>query len=116
MSYLVSKRRRGRGIAMGDLLSSIEGAVGAGAEIATDPYLPETVCHIQQLAQINAGQAVQACTNTADGLPGGIGLSSLMTPLRAYVYYKQNTWVLPLAILAILGIPFYFGLEIGEER
>ena len=116
MSYLVHKRRRGRGIAMGDLLSSIEGAIGAGAQIATDPYLPETVCHIQQLAQINAGQAVQACTDTAAGLPGGIGLGSLMTPLRAYVYAKQNPWVFPAAVIAILGIPFYFGLEIGESR
>ena len=100
---------------MGDLLSSIESAAGAGAEIATDPYLSETVCHIQQLAQIRAGQGVQACAQTAAGLPGGIGLDALQTPLRAYVYAKQNVWAIPLAIAVAFGIPFLLGYEMGEK-
>lgn len=109
------KRHRGRvtrGMrpAMGDLASVLSTA----ADVASDPYLPEVVCRIQQLKNIDRGEAVAVCAESPDGVSGGVGLRNAMGPLRAYVYAQQNKWVYPLAVAAILGIPMWIGYEIGR--
>lgn len=100
---------------LGDLISSIESALGTGVNIAGDPYLPEVVCHIDQLQQINAGGSPGTCAETPDGLPGGIGLATAVKPMRAYVWaeaHKPWSW-LALAGL-VVGVPLFIGYELGK--
>lgn len=117
MAYLARKRgqRHRRALqGLGDLASivnTVSASLGTAVNVAEDPYLPEIVCHVGQLQQINAGQAPGACTELPDGLPGGVGLSAAVKPFRFYVYAKQNVWVFPAVALAILGIPFMLGYE-----
>ncbi len=96
---------------MGDVASTIATAL----DVASDPYLGEIVCRVGQLKNIDHNEAVQACTNTPDGVAGGVGLRNAIYPLRAYVYAQQNKWVYPVAVLAILGLPFWLGYELGKD-
>lgn len=121
MGYLPRKRSRARGrvpqATLGDLasiVSSVENAVGTTFDVASDPYFPETLCHIAQLKQIRSGQAYSACAETVANLPGGVGLDKLQLPLRFYVYGRANPWVFPVAIAAVLALPFLFGYELGK--
>lgn len=120
MSYLQRKRVRRSGRALhglGDLTSivnGVEASLGTAVNVAEDPYLPEIVCRIGQLQQLNAGGAAGPCVELPDGLTGGVGLSAAVKPLRLYVYAKQNVWVFPALILGILGVPFMLGYEWGK--
>jgi hypothetical protein len=118
MSYL-NKRygsRRALGSTIDDVLNNVVGATGSALDIASDPYLPEVVCRLAQLKQIESGGAVATCTDTADNLPGGVGLRNAVGPLRAYVYAQQNKWVYPVALAAIIGLPMWIGYELGKGR
>lgn len=111
-NYLIKRYgRRGQPPAMGDLASIL----GAAEGIADDPYLPEMVCMINQLKQINNNLPVAVCTPTADGLPGGVGIGSIIAPMRAFVYAQQNKWVYGVAALALIGLPMWLGYELGKE-
>ena len=120
MSYIHRRYGKGRGRAsgmgLGDVGTTIAGIFSGAVNTAEDPYLPEVVCRFQQLTAINNHQAVPACNNTPDGLPGGVGLKDIVGPLRAYVYAKQNPWVFPAAIVAIFGVPFLLGYNVGRGR
>lgn len=96
-------------VGLGDLASTLSSLITTGVDITTDPYFPEVLCRIQQLAAIQSGAAVPACTDTPSGLPGGVGLDALIWPLRYYVYAKQHIWVIPLTIFAVIYIPFAIG-------
>lgn len=97
-------------MAMGDLASTIATAL----DVAGDPYLPEIVCHIQQLKAIDHGEAVPVCAETPDGVVGGVGLRNAIWPLRGYVYAQQNKWVYPIVVAAIIGLPMWLGYELGR--
>lgn len=123
MSYLRRKTRVRRSAPpMGDVastigsaLSSISGTIGTAGAIASDPYLPEVICHIEQLAQIKRREPVKACAAIPAGRPGGIGLGKGMIPLRAYVYAERNPWAWPVGIGAALGIPMLLGYVLGKK-
>lgn len=103
---------------MGDVssaLNALASAVGTVGNIASDPYLPEVTCLVGELSALRHGQTPTPCGKTQRGLPGGVGLEDAVTPLRAYVYAKQNPWVFPVAVLAILGVPFLVGYSIGKD-
>lgn len=123
MSYLrkrmVRTKKSKRGL--GDFSSAIEGlfsnvtnAAGAALSFSQDPYLPEVACRFEQLAAVNGGHAPGGCSETAPGLPGGVGLGKVVTPLRWYVYAQQHKWVYPVAIAAIIGIPMALGYSLGS--
>lgn len=119
MTYLPRKRNRrvGQAMGLGDLTSivnTVSNALGTAVNVADDPYLPEIVCRVGQLQQINAGQTPGTCTELPDGLPGGVGLSAAVKPLRFYVYGKQHAWVFPAVAIALFGIPFMLGYEYGK--
>lgn len=97
---------------LGDLASALSTAI----DVASDPYLPEVMCRIQQLKNIDHGEAVAVCPSTPAGVVGGVGLGNAILPLRAYVYAQQNRWVYPVAIAAILGIPMLIGYELARGR
>lgn len=95
-------------------LSQAGGALGTGAKVISDPYLPEVLCHVDQLASIEAGAPIAACPIMPPGRAGGIGLRKVVVPLRAYVYAEQHPWVYPVAIGAAIGIPFLLGYLAGK--
>jgi hypothetical protein len=95
---------------MGDIGSTIATAI----DVATDPYMPEIICRIQQLQQVGRNQPAQVCTDTPNTVTGGVGIANAMPVLRAYVYAQQNPWVYPVAIAAILGLPIWIGYELGK--
>lgn len=99
------------------MLQNITGAVGTTIDVASDPYLSETVCHINQLKAIKQGNTTsyQSCAETPPGLPGGVGLDRLQTPLRAYVYMSAHPWMFPAALVALFGLPFWIGYEMGKK-
>ena len=110
MGYIHKRYGRRRALSgLGDLASDLSVA----SNVASDPYFPEVVCRIQQLTAINNHQVPGACVATPAGIPGGAGLANAVVPLRAYVFAQENKWVYPMAIIAILGIPFYLGYEMG---
>lgn len=119
MGYL-RKRMRVRKKAMsglGDVTSivnSVTNALGVSLDIANDPYLSETVCHIGQIQQIHNKQAPGQCTETPDGLVGGVGLARAVKPLRYYVYAEQNKWVYAVAAAVIIGVPMLVGYDLGK--
>lgn len=108
--FRVTKRRKPLLGALGDLASTLTTAL----DVASDPYLPEIVCRVGQLKNIDHGEVVQTCLETPDDIAGGVGLRNAIYPLRAYVYAQQNKWVYPLAVAAILGIPMWIGYELGK--
>lgn len=95
-------------------LGDIASTIGAALDVASDPYLAEVVCHIQQLKQIDTGQPVAICAPTPDGIPGGVGLRKMAPALRAYVYAEQNPWVYPLVVAAVVGIPMWIGFQLAK--
>lgn len=97
-------------------LGSVAGVVSAAVETANDPYLEEVICRAGQLKAVDAGAAVPSCPNTADNLPGGIGLYRAVKPLRAYVYAEQHKWIYAVAALGIIGLPLLIGFELGKGK
>lgn len=115
MGYLTNYRRRlmqrtGGPVGLGDLASILTTA----ANVAEDPYLPEVICHADQLVAIEHGRPVQACQEIPAGLTGGAGLRKVVVPMRYLVYAEQNQWVYPVAIAAVFGIPFLLGYAFGK--
>jgi hypothetical protein len=97
------------------------GALATGVKavtaVATDPYLNEVVCNVLRLEKIQAGTDPGApCAKTRPGLRGGIGLSSAVGPLRAFVYHRQHPWIVPTAVAGIVGLTFLAGYWAGKSR
>lgn len=109
MGYLKRYGRRSSR-AMGDISSTITTAL----DVAADPYLPEVVCRVQQLTQIDHGQPVQACLNTPDTVVGGVGIARAIPALRAYVYAQENPWVYYVAAAGLIGLPMLIGYRLGK--
>lgn len=116
MTYQKRYRRRTARSLSG--LGSLSSTIGTAIDVASDPYLAEVVCHVQQLKNIDHGEPVAVCVPTPDGIqtPGGVGLRNAIVPLRAYVYAQENKWVYPLVIAAVLGIPMWLGYEFGRGK
>lgn len=118
-----SRIKRRPGGALGDvasyldgLIKSVTGTAQTAVNVAGDPYLPEVICHIEQLKQIEGHQTPQVCTNTDLNLAGGIGLRNAVVPMRGYVYAQQHKWVYPVAIGVIVGLPLWIGFTLGKGR
>lgn len=104
---------------LGDLASTITNiasGLGIAADLASDPYLPETVCRVGQLRNLRAGQKPAACVRTADNLGGGVGLRKLIKPLRGYVYAEQHPWTYVAGAAAVIGLPMWIGYMLGKGR
>lgn len=110
--------RRGSPPPMGDLASTITNlasGVGIAVDLANDPYLPEMICRVGQIRDLNAGRNAAPCANTAPNLAGGVGLRQFMPGVRAYVYSQQHKWAIPVAVAAVVGIPFLIGYAFGRD-
>lgn len=113
MSYVKKFMAVRRPVPSGDLSDWIaKGAqiLQTGTTVLSDPALPQIV---GMVAELHAMQPPSA----PGGAPGaGIGLNSIVKPLEAFVYYKKHTWVLPVAVVALIGLPFILGYTLGRPR
>jgi hypothetical protein len=97
-------------------MGDISGTISTAIDVASDPYMPEIICRIQQLKQIGRNEVPQICADTPSTVASSVGLQSAVPALRAYVYAQQNPWVYPAAIAAIIGLPFWLGYELGRGK
>lgn len=77
------------------------GAIGAATEILRDPALPLIIGDIAKLHDLEQP--------TSGAEVPGIGLRRIVKPLHWYVYSVEHPWVLPVAVVAVLAIPFLIG-------
>lgn len=138
MSYRVTRprthtRARSR-TSMGDL--SITGIVGALSSFASidlalsdavaDPYFPAVVQSILDLDAVSNGrppidptqgqQIADSLKGVVSPTPGspGLGLQGASYALDAYVWAKQNPWLFPFAVAAVIGIPMLIGYKMAK--
>jgi hypothetical protein len=86
--------------------------VSAAAAVATDPYLPEVVDLVLKLKT-----SEKSSSSTSSGSTGkGVGLRNVVGPLRFFVKVQQKPWILPVAVVGIVGTIFAAGYFIGSPR
>ena len=86
-------------------------------EVIDDPYLPETACQIDRVYEARHGYPIKTCNKMPpDGSSSGLGLNRAIPVLRAVAYAEQHKWIYPLAVAAILGIPFMLGYRTAERK
>ncbi len=90
--------------------------IGTAADVASDPYLSEVLCRVQQIKAVERGQAVAVCPVTPDSPGVGVGLRRLMPALRGYVYAEQNPWAYLVAAAVVIGVPMFIGYELGKNQ
>jgi hypothetical protein len=103
-------QRRGLG-SLTDALTSISnaitganralsvGAIPAAADVLADPALPAVIEQVTVLRSLQ----------TSSGGGPGIGLSNVVTPLKVYVATQRSPWIIPAAVVVLLGVPFMLG-------
>jgi len=80
--------------------------------VLDDPALPEVTGMVFELNQMEKKGAKAG----EPGVPSkGIGLRTVVKPLRAFVFYRKNTWILPVAIAGVIGMPFLLGFVFGRR-
>lgn len=121
-------------IAQGISWADIEGVVSTGKKylekagpalkavsaILDDPYFPEVTKLVLELQEIEKKKRKPSSKPTRLGaIPPptkGVGLYRVVKPLRAFIYTQKNPWILPVAIAAMLGLPFLLGYAVGKRR
>lgn len=85
--------------AMGGIMST----ASAATAVARDPYLPEVVTLVLKLQSIEKSGKSPGSTGT------GVGLRNVVGPLRTFVKVQEKPWILPAAIVGIVGAIFATG-------
>lgn len=116
MPYYRNRTTTAGPLGLGMSVSEVTDAISSMARALTDPYLPETVCRAKQIYAIRTGKTPPVCPKTKPNLPGGIGLSKAIVPVRGFSYAEQHRWVYPASVAALLGIPFVLGYLIGSHK
>lgn len=101
-----------------DIWESAQPAVQAGMAIVEDPYLPQVACEVLRLNKIQEGRPPgPRCPKPINPKPNkGVGLVHAVKPLQAFVYARQNPWVVPAAVLGVVGISFGVGYWAGKRK
>lgn len=100
--------------ALGVSATDVISAINSVSQTVTDPYLPEAMCRVKQLYQIQTGKKPDVCAATPMNRTGGIGVKKAIYPLRGAVYAEQHPWVYPAAVAAVVGVPFLLGYLFGK--
>lgn len=120
-SDVTSALQRGAGLLQqgADIAKAAPGIIDAATGVVQDPYLKEVACNVGRLKALQAGQYPgPPCPPTPQPVDPkkGIGLQYAITPLHMAVYARQNPVVIPLAIGAVLGVPFLLGYMFGKRK
>ncbi len=98
--------------------TGLAGIADTIANIGKDPYLSEVACRAAQIVALRKGAPVPVmqCPRTAPGLPGGVGLSAAVKPMRAYVTVQKHPALVPLGIAIAIGLPVLLGYYLGKRK
>jgi hypothetical protein len=116
MPYLTRYKKRASRPRVMQAMGDVSSILSTGLNIAGDLYSQELVCQIQALQSIAHGGSQSVCPQTPDGTLDPAGIGNLVKGLRYYVYAQANPWVYPVAIAAVLGIPFLLGYSLGKDK
>lgn len=96
-------------------VDKIKPVVAAAEQVLGDPALPEVTSLVMRLREIEKRRTA--------GRPGGggrpepgIGLRHAVTPLRAFVTYREKPLIGWLIVGAIIGVPFLVGMKFGRKK
>jgi hypothetical protein len=92
------------GIAWGDVTD----AVVLSTRILQDPYLPQAIKLVTQIADASTGPS-----GVNAGQPG-IGLRDAIFPLKVYLYSLKHPWVPWVAGAGVFLVPFLLGLAVAR--
>jgi len=107
MSYLADYRNGYR--ATGGIIGTAGKALQAVGKVLEDPALPQVTVLVLKLNATTKGGA--------GGPPAkGIGLSAALTPLKGFLYYRENPWIVYAGLAALVGAPFYLGYLFGTKK
>lgn len=94
--------------------------VNAAQGVLQDPALGEIVCQTTRLSRITDGREPGArCKKTvitAQNKNDGLGLSSALPGLRAFVWIRENPVLASATITAALGMFWFWGFSVGHRR
>ena len=99
----------------GQLLKGASSTVAPAYHVLSDPALPMVAGRISSLHDLEA-QQVSKETGISPSKVKGIGLHRMVKPLDAYIWYRRNPWILPVALIGIRAIPFLLGYKKGRKK
>lgn len=99
--------------AIGDLATAGE----AVAKIVEDPHLPEVSCQVLRLSALEKGVKVPPCALVPVATsPGkGVGLRSVVKPLRLFVKFKENPALGYLIGAGVFATIYLLGYKQGRK-
>lgn len=112
MSYVKRRSLRRTAPTLGATVESYlqrgESVLAAAKQILDDPALPQVTGIVMDLHKLEQkpGQPTTP----------GIGLKRVVKPFMFYYYTRKNSWVLPVVAIALIGIPFFLGFQVGKRR
>lgn len=119
MSYLAHRQDLGFDLEnieeqVKDVFDKVQPALELSKEIIEDPYLPETMCRVLQLSDLEEGKPPRTCGKTPMGHRGGIGLRHAIRPLRGYVWARENPAKAAAIATGAVGSIFLLGYLVGR--
>lgn len=81
--------------------------------IVMDPGLPLVISRIRTLHDLEQGSSTPGQPSPPE--KPGIGLQRLVKPLDYYIYYRRNPWVLPAAVVGVVGGLVAIGYLLGAK-
>jgi len=92
--------------ATGGILST----ASAAKAVALDPYLPQVVDLVLKLEAIEKGESSSSSSSSSPiSSSNGVGLRNVVGPLKTFVAIQEKPWILPVAVVGIVGTIFAAG-------
>jgi hypothetical protein len=91
----------------------VAAVVGIGQDILGDPALPEVIALTKKIVALETAGKKPSTKPTVK--TPGIGLSRVVGPMKGYIFYKQNPWILPVGIGFVLLMPALIGYKVGKR-
>lgn len=83
--------------------------------VLEDPALDDVITEVAKMRATSTNTPIEYDPSKWGVKKGvGIGLSSVVKPLKALNYVQANKWVIPTAIVGVIGIPLLLGFTIGR--
>jgi hypothetical protein len=92
-------------------LGDVSSVLGTAKDIVEDPCLFEVLRRGKHISDL-----VTARSGPSSGPPTkGVGLCSVIAPLRVAEQIAERPWIVPVGAVAIVGLLFGIGYSIGRD-
>jgi hypothetical protein len=92
-------------------LQDVANAAQVALRVADDPALPTVVSLVSEIKSLSPSSS-----SSAPSTERGVGLSRIVTPLRAFVTYKKHPWIAPAFMGGAVITIFALGVLAGRKR